>query len=225
MSAAAAPAIAVPSTAASAVSAAGAAAAAAPAIAAPACALSAAALAIPVPPLDPAELRRVFGAYPTGVAALAALADGAPTGLAANSFTSVSLDPPLVSVCIATTSQTWPLLRTAARIGVSVLSHRQEEASRRLATRGADRFAGLSWAATDAGAVLLEDASAWFDCSVEREIRAGDHDIVVLSVHDLGTDPHLPPLVFHGSRYRRLAVEGSDTPGLDAARSEKRAAA
>ncbi|WP_349263643.1 flavin reductase family protein, partial [Actinocrinis sp.] len=95
--------------------------------------------------LDPATLRRVFGAFPTGVTALAALVDGVPVGMAANSFTSVSLDPPLVSVCVATASATWPSLRRANRIGVSVLSHRQETASRQLAARGIDRFAGLPW--------------------------------------------------------------------------------
>lgn len=155
--------------------------------------------------IDPATLRRVFGAFPTGVTALAALFGG-PVGLAANSFTSVSLDPPLVSVCVATGSQTWPLLRRAPRIGVSVLSHEQEEASRRLAARGVDRFAGLPWHPTEDGAVLLDRATAWFDCSVEREIRAGDHDIVLLRVHRLGTDPGTAPLVFHASRYRRLAA-------------------
>ncbi|HET9169192.1 MAG TPA: flavin reductase family protein [Actinospica sp.] len=158
------------------------------------------------PDLDPATLRRVLGAFPTGVTALAALVDGEPAGMAANSFTSVSLDPPLVSVCVATSSSTWPKLRRATRLGVSVLSHEQEEASRGLASRGVDRFAGLSWHATDDGAILLDGASAWFDCAVEREIRAGDHEIVLLHVHGLGTDPQTPPLVFHGSRYRRLAA-------------------
>jgi flavin reductase (DIM6/NTAB) family NADH-FMN oxidoreductase RutF len=156
--------------------------------------------------LDPATLRRVLGAYPTGVTALAALVDGEPVGMAANSFTSVSLDPPLVSVCVATTSSTWPKLRRATRLGVSVLSHEQEAASRSLASRGVDRFAGLSWHPTEDGAILLDGASAWFDCAVEREIRAGDHEIVLLNVHGLGTDPLTPPLVFHGSRYRRLAA-------------------
>ena len=155
---------------------------------------------------DHAELRRVFGAFPTGVTALAALVEGRPVGMAASSFSSVSLDPPLVSVCVATTSRTWPLLRRAARIGVSVLSHGQEEASRRLAARGTDRFAGLAWYPTEDGAVLLAGASAWLDCSVEREIRAGDHEIVLLAVHGLDTDPAAPPLVFHASRYRRLAA-------------------
>jgi flavin reductase (DIM6/NTAB) family NADH-FMN oxidoreductase RutF len=155
--------------------------------------------------LDPKDLRRVFGAYPTGVTALAALVDGVPVGMAANSFTSVSLDPPLVSVCVSTTSQTWPVLRRAVRLGVSVLGHEQEEASRSLAARGVDRFAGLTWRPTSDGAVLLGGVSAWLDCSVEREIRAGDHEIVLLRVHRLGTDPEVAPLVFHGSRYRRLA--------------------
>jgi flavin reductase (DIM6/NTAB) family NADH-FMN oxidoreductase RutF len=171
---------------------------------------------LPEPLLDAvagqAALRRVLGAFPTGVTALAALVDGEPIGLAANSFTSVSLDPPLVSVCVATTSQTWPRLRGAARIGVSVLSHQQEEASRRLAARGVDRFAGLGWQPTGAGAVLLAEASAWFDCSVEREIRAGDHDIVLLAVHALGADPQTPPLIFHGSRYHRLATAPLPAP-------------
>lgn len=154
----------------------------------------------------PTALRRVLGAYPTGVTALAALVDGEPVGLAANSFTSVSLEPALVSVCVAVASETWPRLRQAARIGVSVLSHRQESASRRLAARGVDRFAGLSWHATADGAVLLNNASAWLDCSVQREIRAGDHDIVLLAVHGIGAAPRTPPLVFHGSTYRRLAA-------------------
>ncbi|HEX4790943.1 MAG TPA: flavin reductase family protein [Actinospica sp.] len=156
--------------------------------------------------VQPTTLRRVLGAFPTGVTALAAVVEGKPVGLVANSFTSVSLDPPLVSVCVATSSGTWPLLRDAVRIGVSVLSHRQEAASRRLAARGIDRFAGVSWQPTADGAVLLDHASAWLDCSIEREIRAGDHDIVLLAVHGLGAAPHNPPLVFHRSGYRRLAV-------------------
>lgn len=148
--------------------------------------------------------RQVFGAYPTGVAALAAVVDGRPVGLAANSFTSVSLEPPLVSVCVAHTSTTWPELRDRPRIGVSVLGAHQEAASRRLSAKGVDRFAGTQWTSTDAGAVHLAGASAWFDCEIERTIRAGDHDIVLLRVHDLGSDPDVTPLVFHGSVYRRL---------------------
>lgn len=162
------------------------------------------------PALQPAELRRVFGAFPTGVTAIAALVDGVPVGLAANSFTSVSLDPPLVSVCVAHTSTTWPALSGLARLGVSVLGSHQERACTQLAARGGDRFADLDWRATDDGAVLIDGASAWFDTSVEQHIRAGDHDIVLLRVHALDADPAVVPLVFHSSRFRRL--EGAAAP-------------
>ncbi|MBN9618675.1 MAG: flavin reductase family protein [Actinobacteria bacterium] len=153
---------------------------------------------------DPARLRQVFGSFPSGVTAVAALVDGRPTGLAASSFTSVSLDPPLVSVCIAHTSSTWPVLRRAERLGVSVLSADQERVGRQLAERGVDRFAALSWRTTPAGAVLLDGASAWLECGVEAQIRAGDHDILLLRVHDLDAEPDIAPLVFHASRFRRL---------------------
>ncbi|WP_328912095.1 MULTISPECIES: flavin reductase family protein [unclassified Streptomyces] len=164
--------------------------------------------------LHPTELRRVFGAFPTGVTAIAALVDGVPVGLAANSFTSVSLDPPLVSVCVAHTSTTWPALSGLARLGVSVLGSHQERACTQLAARGGDRFADLDWTATDDGAVLIDGASAWFDTSVEQHIRAGDHDIVLLRVHALDADPAVVPLVFHSSRFRRLeaAAAPHDVP-------------
>jgi flavin reductase (DIM6/NTAB) family NADH-FMN oxidoreductase RutF len=154
---------------------------------------------------DPGELRRVFATFPTGVVAMAALIDGAPAGLAASSFVSVSLDPPLVSVCVAHTSTTWPALRAVGRLGISVLGAHQEQAGRQLSAPGTDRFAGLTWRATPAGAVLLAGSTAWLDCEVEQQVPAGDHDIVLLRVHDLGADPRVPPLVFHGSAYRRLA--------------------
>ncbi len=94
-------------------------------------------------------------------------------------------------------------MRTAGRLGISVLADHQEGASRQLSSRDGERFAGLDWQATDDGAVIMSEASAWFDCSIEQEIPAGDHDIVVLRVHDLGASEGMP-LVFHGSTYRQL---------------------
>jgi flavin reductase (DIM6/NTAB) family NADH-FMN oxidoreductase RutF len=156
--------------------------------------------------LDQRQLRRVFGAFPSGVTAVAALVAGRPVGIAANSFTSVSLDPPLISVCIAHASTTWPVLGTATRFGVSVLSADQEDVCRQLAARDVDRFARLSWRATQGGAVLLEGACAWLECSIDQQVRAGDHDIVVLRVHDVDVDHDVRPLVFHASQYRRLEL-------------------
>jgi flavin reductase (DIM6/NTAB) family NADH-FMN oxidoreductase RutF len=154
---------------------------------------------------DAAALRQVFGAFPTGVTALAAEVNGTPTGIAANSFTSVSLDPPMVSVCVAHSSTTWPTLRTARRLGVSVLGVHQAHAARRLAGPNESRFHALEWRRTDEGAVVLEGVSAWLETSLAQEVPAGDHDIVVLNVHDLAVDPAIAPLVFHASRFRELA--------------------
>jgi flavin reductase (DIM6/NTAB) family NADH-FMN oxidoreductase RutF len=154
--------------------------------------------------LDTRDLRDALGAFPTGVTAVAALVNGSPVGLAANSFTSVSLDPAIVSVCIAHSSTTWPILRTADRLGVSVLGAHQEHACRQLSALGGDRFASLDWRPTDDGAVLLGGTSAWLDTSIEQEIAAGDHNITLLRVHAFGIDPQVAPLIFHASRFRTL---------------------
>jgi flavin reductase (DIM6/NTAB) family NADH-FMN oxidoreductase RutF len=154
---------------------------------------------------DPSHLRRVFGAFPTGVVAVAAVVDGSPVGIAASSFTSVSLEPALVSVCVAHTSTTWPILARAPRLGISVLSADQQRAGRQLGGRSGDRFAELSWRQTADGAVFLDGASAWLETTVDQRVRAGDHDIVVLRVHALDAAHNLQPLVFHASEFRKLA--------------------
>jgi flavin reductase (DIM6/NTAB) family NADH-FMN oxidoreductase RutF len=154
--------------------------------------------------LDGGALRRVFGCFPSGVTAICALVDGVPSGMAASSFTSVSLDPPLVLICVANTSSTWPGLRASPRIGVSILGAMQAPACQQLSSRREERFADLDWRATDGGAVLLGDASAWFECEIHDEVLAGDHVIVVLRICDLGAEHEVEPLVFHGSRYRQV---------------------
>lgn len=156
---------------------------------------------------DPLLLRRVFGNFPTGVTAVAALVEGEPVGLAVSSFTSVSLDPPMVLVCVAHTSTTWPALSKAPRLGVSVLAADHEQACKQLSARSGGRFDGLTWRADDDGAVFLRGAGAWFDTSIEHVFSAGDHDIVVLAVHDLDGDHAIAPLVFHASKLHRLRLE------------------
>jgi flavin reductase (DIM6/NTAB) family NADH-FMN oxidoreductase RutF len=131
---------------------------------------------------------------------------GKPVGIAVSSFTSVSLEPAMVLVCVAHASTTWPVLSKVPRLGISVLAADQEKACRQLSARTGDRFAGLDWHATDQGALILDRASAWFDCSIAQKWRAGDHDVVVLAVHDIDvdTDNAVAPLVFHASRVRAL---------------------
>jgi flavin reductase (DIM6/NTAB) family NADH-FMN oxidoreductase RutF len=151
------------------------------------------------------QLRRAFGCFPSGVTALCALSDGEPAGLAASSFTSVSMDPPLVSVCIQHTSRTWPKLREQPRLGLSVLAEEQDEVCARLASKEGDRFAGVDWFASDDGGVFVHGATLWLDCTISEEVRCGDHDIVLLHVHGLSAAPDASPLIFHASRFRRLA--------------------
>jgi len=153
---------------------------------------------------SPKELRRVFSAFPSGVTAVAGLVDGVPVGLAASSFTSVSLEPALVSVCADLRSSTWPVLRALPRVGISVLGAHQEEACLRLSSKSGDRFGSLETRISADGAVFVEGASAWLDCSIEAEYPAGDHDIILLRVHDLDADLDVAPLVFRGGAFRRL---------------------
>lgn len=153
---------------------------------------------------DPALLRQTFSSFPSGVVAVCALIDGVPVGMAVSSFTSVSLDPPLVSVCVDSKSSTWPTLSRGHRIGVSVLAEDHGVACRQLAARSGDRFAGLDFDVTDGGAILLHRASAWFECSLTKQIAAGDHDIALLEVRAMSGGPQVRPLVFHGSEFHRL---------------------
>jgi flavin reductase (DIM6/NTAB) family NADH-FMN oxidoreductase RutF len=114
------------------------------------------------------------------------------------------MDPPLVSVCVANTSSTWPRLRAAERLGVSVLAAGHDVICRQLATKDADRFRHLDWRATPEGAIFLDKVSAWLDCSIEREVDAGDHQIILLRVLAFAAYPEVPPLIFHNSRFPRL---------------------
>ena len=139
---------------------------------------------------------------------MCALSGEAPVGMAASSFTSVSLDPPLVSVCVAHTSTTWPRLAALPRLGVSVLAQDHGEVAAALSAKSLDRFAHVAWEASTSGAVFVHGSSLWLECSVERRIPAGDHDIVLLAIAAFQSDPDVPPMIFHGSRYRRLAAAG-----------------
>ncbi|WP_028657280.1 flavin reductase family protein [Nocardioides sp. J54] len=157
--------------------------------------------------LDPAALRQAFGVFPTGVVALAAEIDGEPVGLAASSFTSVSLDPPLVSVSVARTSKTWPDLRRARHFGVTVLADHHGAVCRQLSGPVADRFTGIDLTTSPEGAVTLDEGLVRFSCSLYREVEAGDHVIVllqVLAVDRGANDAAGHPLVFHRSGFGRL---------------------
>ena len=150
--------------------------------------------------LDGNRFRRVLGHYPTGVSVVTGTsADGAPVGLAVGSFTSVSLDPPLVAFLPAQSSSSWPKIEAAGTFCVNILAADQEPVCRAFATPGVDKFAGLNWRPAASGAPILDGAVAWIDCSLQAVHEAGDHLIVIGRVQALEiARPTLPLLFFQG---------------------------
>ncbi len=157
-------------------------------------------------PIDGARFRLAMGTYLTGVTVITARDDD-PVGLAANSFTSVSLDPPLVSFCPALSSSTWPRIERAGSFCVNVLADDQEEVSRIFATPGADRFSAFDWSpAPVTGSPVIAGCSAWMDCTIDSVYPGGDHVIVVGRVVGLGVqEPPSGPLAYYRGGYRTLA--------------------
>lgn len=152
---------------------------------------------------DSPSFRAVLGHFATGITVITAMDGDEPVGLAANSFTSVSLDPPLVLFCAAKTSSTWPRIQRAGHFTVNVLDEHQEPVSALFATPGADRFGQIAWRVGDHGPIL-DDVHAYLDCDIETEHDAGDHVIVVGRVQALGLTADAGPLLFYRGRYGRL---------------------
>jgi flavin reductase (DIM6/NTAB) family NADH-FMN oxidoreductase RutF len=124
--------------------------------------------------------------------------------MTANSFTSVSLDPPLIAVCAAYSSTTWPNIRGAEGFAVTILGAEHEETSRIFSARGADRFTGRNWIRTPADHPVLPDGLGWLDCSIESIYPAGDHELVIARVLWWSGTRTGDPLLFHSGRYARL---------------------
>ncbi|TMR12771.1 flavin reductase family protein [Nonomuraea turkmeniaca] len=161
--------------------------------------------------LDASTLREAFGSFPSGVTAVCGVVDGRPLGMAVSSFTSVSLEPPMVSVCLQRSSKTWARLRGLPWLGLSVLAEDQGPLCRALAGPEQDRFADCAWEAGEDGAVFLPGAVTWYSCILRGEVPAGDHNIALLEVDRLWTQSATEPLVFHGSRFRRLDASHTRT--------------
>lgn len=131
-------------------------------------------------PFDARALRNAFGAFMTGVTIVtAAEAGGEPVGLTANSFTSVSIDPPLLLVCVSKLSSSLPTIHAAGGFAVNILAEAQQELSNRFARPAADRFGGVAWRRGPVGAPILDGVCGWFDCRLREEVSAGDHVILL----------------------------------------------
>jgi flavin reductase (DIM6/NTAB) family NADH-FMN oxidoreductase RutF len=143
-----------------------------------------------------------MGAYPTGVTIVAAVDDdGSPFGLTVNSFTSLSLDPPLVLICVGRSSTWHDRLVDGRGFAVNILAAGQEEVASRFAVEPSEgRFEGVAWRAGSSGAPVLSDAAATVECTVHRVLEGGDHTILVGRVASLHVTDR-PALVFHRGRF------------------------
>ena len=154
--------------------------------------------------VDPGAMREVLGHFASGVTVVTALTADGPAGFTCQSFSSLSLDPPLVAFAPARSSQTWPALRAIGRFCVNVLAEGQDAVSQNFARSGVDKFAEVPWSPSAHGSPVLDDVVAWIDGELWAEYDGGDHSIVVARVLDLGADPERRPLLFHRGSYGLL---------------------
>ena len=154
--------------------------------------------------VDPGAMREVLGHFASGVTVVTALTADGPAGFTCQSFSSLSLDPPLVAFAPARSSQTWPALRAIGRFCVNVLAEGQDAVSQNFARSGVDKFAEVPWSPSAHGSPVLDDVVAWIDGELWAEYDGGDHSIVVARVLDLGADPGRRPLLFHRGNYGLL---------------------
>ena len=150
--------------------------------------------------VDPAEMRRVLGHFASGVTIVAGFDSAEPVGFACQSFTSVSLEPPLVLFCPAHTSTTWPRIKASGRFSVNVLAEDQMDLCKTFATSGGDKFAGLQWHPTVWGP-SLDGVLATVHCDIEQVHAAGDHDVVIGHVRELVTHRDSGPLLFFKGQF------------------------
>jgi flavin reductase (DIM6/NTAB) family NADH-FMN oxidoreductase RutF len=150
------------------------------------------------------DFRRVLGHFATGVTIVTTRdADLRPTGLTASAFSSVSLDPPLVLICVDHKSQSYPALREAGRFGINFLHHEHEPISRRFASTRLDKFEGVAFRLGVLGVPLIEDALAHLECETVNAHVEGDHTIFVGRVESAHVGEG-EPLLYYRGRYHRL---------------------
>jgi flavin reductase (DIM6/NTAB) family NADH-FMN oxidoreductase RutF/DNA-binding IclR family transcriptional regulator len=162
---------------------------------------------------DSAWFRRVFGRFPTGVVVVTAIGqDGHPAGMAVGSFTSVSLDPPLLAFFPDKGSSSFPKIRSSGSFCINVLAADQERVCRAFAMKGADKFSGVSWRRAGSGSPILDGVVAWMDCDIESIDSAGDHFIVLGRVRDLDAGASELPLIFFQGGYGHFASLSLSAP-------------
>jgi flavin reductase (DIM6/NTAB) family NADH-FMN oxidoreductase RutF/DNA-binding IclR family transcriptional regulator len=170
--------------------------------------------------IDRGHYRRVLGQYPTGVSVVTAITpSGDPVGMTVGTFTSVSVDPPLVAFLPMKESRAFASIVEAGRFAVNVLAGDQVELCRRFASRGGDKFDSVEWRLSPLGSPVLADAPAWIDCRLESVFELGDHAMVVGAVSELDVERSVAPLMYFQGGYGRFSAlsvvaDGADDPGV-----------
>ncbi len=155
---------------------------------------------------DTARFRETLGHFATGVTVVTATEEGEPVGFTCQSFSSLSLDPPMVALAPGKNSTSWPRIAEAGSFCVNVLSSTQEALARDFAVTGRDKFVGVGWEPGGNGAPRLQGALAWIECELLLAHDAGDHEIVFGEVRDMGVNPGSPLLYYRGG-FGRFTVE------------------
>jgi len=156
-------------------------------------------------PIEKSELRRAMGHFATGVTVITTRNEqGQPFGLTANAVSSLSLNPPLILICVDKGADTYPYFARSGVFAVNILSEPQEAVSRRFATTGIEKFEGMGYHKNQMGCAILDDTVGHLDCRIVNSFDAGDHTIYVGEVDavELTEDP---PLLFFRGGYRKLA--------------------
>ncbi|WP_327299315.1 flavin reductase family protein [Streptomyces sp. NBC_01197] len=173
----------------------------------------------PTPGFDD-SMREVLSRFCTGVAVITAIqADGRPTGMAVQSFSSASLEPPLICFCPALASTTWPHIREAGRFAVNILAAEQQPLCRQFAVTGQEKFQDAGWRPGANGAPLLDGALATVECDLEGTFPGGDHLIALGRVTALERHGDAEPLLYFRRGYGRLRSNSSRSASIESARS------
>ena len=163
-------------------------------------------LALSQTAIDSALYRQVLGSYPTGVSAITALdPEGKPVGMVVGTFTSVSLDPPLVGFLPDKNSSSWPLIEAAGHFCVNVLGSDQQAVCRSVSAKGAEKFVGVEYEISQHKLPVIVGSIARIECSIHSVVEAGDHWIVLGNVLGLEITRDEDPMLFHRGRYGGFA--------------------
>lgn len=165
-------------------------------------------MSLPSTVIEPTRFREALGHYASGITVITSHIDGENVGFTCQSFYSVSMNPPLVSFSVMSSSASFPKIRQAGRFAVNILSEEQVKISNQFARRGADKWDGVEWQESPLGNPIIAGSLHWLDCEIYAEHAAGDHLIVIGEVKAIDLQEAAPtqPLLYFKGQYRNIAA-------------------